>query len=673
LLQDNLLRGGEDGQLHKIIVFTEHKDTLRYLEEKIRNLVGRDEAVVTIHGGTKRPDRKLAQERFSEDPNVLVLVATDAAGEGLNLQRAHLMVNYDLPWNPNRIEQRFGRIHRIGQEEVCRLWNLVAANTREGEVFARLLQKIEQQGRAYNGNLFNVLGEGDAFQDKPLRSLLMEAIRYGNDPVVKDRLNQIIDESVTIGLAELMEERALHPEMFNKLDVEGIRQLMEEAQERRLQPGFIKSFFIPAFERLGGKLKPREFERYEISRVPERVREKALMRDRRAPVVENYERVTFKRDLRKVHEKPLATLLAPGHPLLDSVIDLTIEDLGTALNKGTILIDRTDKQRDQASSLFAVEQKVVNSLIPPMTVDRHFDFIEVDATGQGSISNTAPYLDFEAPGLAELSSVKELVDQMISSPQNEAGARKSAVELGMNSSLKHRKELIEQRVEKTRVQVVERLNKEINHWDTEHNRLLYVEDEGKAGSISANVAFERARALEARKEKRLQELEREAALVPLPPIVRGAAIVIPSSLISGKAEAEEVALFANNRKEVERRAVELVLATERALGRFPEEMAQNNRGFDIKSRNWKGDITYIEVKGRIQGADTFTITSSEVSFAQTQGPNHRLALVSVSQTGAQYDEVRYLTDAFQDIQLSQSTASVNERWLDYWSKGQVPK
>ena len=672
LLQDNLLRGGEDGKIHKIIIFTEHKDTLRYLSEKIRSLIGREEAVVEIHGGKKRPERKLAQERFSEDPHVSVLVATDAAGEGLNLQRAHLMVNYDLPWNPNRIEQRFGRIHRIGQTEVCRLWNLVASNTREGEVFARLLQKIEQQGRAYNGNLFHVLGEGDAFQDKPLRTLLIEAIRYGNDPVVKDRLNQIIDDSVTIGLAELMEERALHPEMFAKLDVEGLRALMEEAQERRLQPGFIRNFFVVAFERLGGKLKPRESESFEISRVPRRIRERALLTVRRAPVVENYERVTFKRELRAVEGKPSATLLAPGHPLLDAVIDLTIEDLGGSLAQGTIFIDRTDKQKDAPSTVFAVEQKLVNSLVPPMTVSRHFDFIEVDSHSEGSLSNTAPYLDFEAPGPQELAAVQEIIASMPVSASDDNAARRWAVELGMDATLKRQREMVEQRVEKTRVQVTERLNKEINHWDTEHNRLLYSEDEGKSGSISASTAYERARALEARRNRRLQELEREEALVPLPPVVRGAAIVIPSSLLTPAGEEAEAALFAKNRKEVERRAVDLVLSREREMGHVPQEMAQNNRGFDIKSRRSTGEIVYIEVKGRIQGSDTFTITSSEVSFAQTQGSAHRLALVSVSPEGAECDEVRYVRDAFRDMRISESTASINERWLDYWSKGGSP-
>src|SRR6185437_13090924 len=115
--------------------------------------------VVTIHGGMLRDDRREAQNRFLTHPDALVLVATDAAGEGVNLQRAHLMVNYDLPWNPNRIEQRFGRIHRIGQTEVCHLWNLIASETREGEVFTLLFEKLEEERKALGGQVFDVLGK----------------------------------------------------------------------------------------------------------------------------------------------------------------------------------------------------------------------------------------------------------------------------------------------------------------------------------------------------------------------------------------------------------------------------------------------------------------------------------------------------------------------------------
>ena len=113
----------------KLVIFTEHRDTLNYLHKKITTLLGREDSVVMIHGGVGRDDRRKVQESFLHDPQVQILLATDAAAEGINLQRAHLMVNYDLPWNPNRIEQRFGRIHRIGQTEVCHLWNLIAEET----------------------------------------------------------------------------------------------------------------------------------------------------------------------------------------------------------------------------------------------------------------------------------------------------------------------------------------------------------------------------------------------------------------------------------------------------------------------------------------------------------------------------------------------------------------
>ena len=168
----------------KLVVFTEHRDTLSYLHNRITSLLGREGSVVTIHGGVGREDRLKAQEAFRHDPQVQVLLATDAAGEGINLQRAHLMVNYDLPWNPNRLEQRFGRIHRIGQTEVCHLWNLVADETREGDVYRKLLEKLEQARQSLGGQVFDVLGKLH-FEGRPLRELMVEAIRYGEQPEVQ--------------------------------------------------------------------------------------------------------------------------------------------------------------------------------------------------------------------------------------------------------------------------------------------------------------------------------------------------------------------------------------------------------------------------------------------------------------------------------------------------------
>jgi SNF2 family DNA or RNA helicase len=173
ILQERIPQVEHDEAHRKLVIFTEHRDTLNYLHTRIANLLGRPEAITVITGGMTRDDRRKAQEAFTQDKGVEILIATDAAGEGINLQRAHLMVNYDLPWNPNRLEQRFGRIHRIGQREVCHLWNLIAHETREGQVYRALLVKLEQEREALGGKVFDVLGSIRFGEKQTLRDLLV--------------------------------------------------------------------------------------------------------------------------------------------------------------------------------------------------------------------------------------------------------------------------------------------------------------------------------------------------------------------------------------------------------------------------------------------------------------------------------------------------------------------
>ena len=244
LLQDNECMFTADGQREKLIIFTEHRDTLRYLTDKIRTLFGSEDSVVTIHGGMLRDERRKVEERFRQDKDVRILIATDAAGEGINLQRAHLMINYDLPWNPNRLEQRFGRIHRIGQTEVCHLWNLVSQETREGMVFQCLFNKLEEERAALGGKVFDILGEM-TFNNRPLRDLLIEAIRYGNDPEVRQRLWQVVDHSMnTEKFRELIAENALTEDSMDVSKVMEIRAEMERIEAHKLQPHFIEAYFI---------------------------------------------------------------------------------------------------------------------------------------------------------------------------------------------------------------------------------------------------------------------------------------------------------------------------------------------------------------------------------------------------------------------------------------------
>ena len=306
---------------------------------------------MTIHGGMGREDRAKAQEAFKQDKDVLILLATDAAGEGINLQRAHLMVNYDLPWNPNRLEQRFGRIHRIGQTEVCHLWNLLAEETREGDVYKRLLEKIEQEREALGAGVFDILGQ--LFREQKLRDLLIEAIRYGDRPDVKARLHQIVDNLTDRKhCQELLEERALAHDSMDATEVRKIREDMERAEARRLQPHFIESFFLEAFRILGGSIKEREPRRFEITHVPALIRQRDRLIGIGEPVLLKYERITFEKvaagrfpDSRW----PLSYL--PGTLCLPQRSTSSWSGIAILLKRGTVLVDPDDPGTGDSGAL----------------------------------------------------------------------------------------------------------------------------------------------------------------------------------------------------------------------------------------------------------------------------------------------------------------------------------
>jgi superfamily II DNA or RNA helicase len=673
LLQDSHLTRDASGSLRKIIIFTEHRDTLTYLVEQIRTLLGRSDPVVAIHGGVRREERRKSQELFTQDRDVRVLVATDAAGEGLNLQRAHLMVNYDLPWNPNKIEQRFGRIHRIGQDEVCHLWNLVASNTREGEVFTRLLEKVEEQRQAYAGKVFDVLGQ--AFTDQPLRQLLMQAIRYGDQPEVRARLQTVIDASVGEGLDVLIADRALYHEVLAEADIEAIRRRLEDTQARRLQPHYVEAFFLAAFTGLGGRIALRETGRYEITHVPADIRDRDRQIGAGAPVLLRYERVTFDRVYMRQYGRPRADLLTPGHPLLDAVVDLTIERHRATLKQGTILVDRDDLG-EAPRLLVALAEAITDGHSPARTVSKRFDFVELLPGGAARPAGSAPYLDYEPLRPDETHAALRAVEQPWLANGAEDLATEWAIEHSMPDHLRQVERQVLPRVLRTREQVRQRLTAEINYWDTRHADLLDQEAAGRPLKIRPETAYRRARDLERRLEQREADIEADARLAVLPPTIVGAALVLPQGLVDrllGRRTAPAAA-YVRNTAEVERRAVDLVLAAERALGREAEEMPPNNPGYDIRSLTADGPPVRLEVKGRIAGADDFVITRNEVLVGKNLGDDYRLALVRVNPDGPERDQVRYLTRPFDatgtdDFRVTRFTLN----WARTWAEGGQPR
>ncbi|MFJ2028691.1 helicase-related protein [Streptosporangium sp. NPDC087985] len=659
ILEDNdLIHPGAE-KPRKLIIFTEHRDTLDYLARKIRSLFGKPDTVQAIHGGVRRADRRAIIEEFTKNPACQVLLATDAAGEGLNIQAAHLMVNYDLPWNPNRIEQRFGRVHRIGQTEVCRLWNLVAANTREGEVFTRLLQKVEEQRKAYGGKVFDVLGS--AFDETPLRELLIEAIRYGDLPETRAKMEQVIDDSVAHGLKELLEERALTHDAMSDADLAQMQRLMEEARARRLQPHYIEWAFRLAFQRLGGRLTRRERSRYEITHVPATVRAVT----KHGPVATRYERVTFELNRIDVDDKPRADLLAPGHPLHDAVAELTITQLRPTLERGTVLVS---PEIEEPNLLVGVVEEVVDGT--GESIARRFGYAYVNATGQVTPAGPAPYLDCVAaphtPAVATATKLAWLGEA-------ESQARTWIIGHQLKEYLAEVSPRRLAEVERTRTRVDQRLAHESNRLIGEAIAAQEKEQTGTKPKESSDSLMRKAQDLQARRETRLALLDRQAQLASKPPRIMTAALVLPLAMVDTEIAAD-APIQAKETKAVERRGVALVLATERALGREPQEQAFNNPGYDVLSIPPNGGPSIrIEVKARLEGAEDFYVTHNEIVTGKNVVPHYRLALVTVSKAGPEHDQVRYVADPFAGVDFGDLAATgIRASWPKTWTAGTAP-
>ncbi len=662
----------------KLVIFTEHRDTLTYLERQIGSLLGRPQAVVLIHGGMGREERRKAQTSFLHDPEVQVLLATDAAGEGINLQRAHLMVNYDLPWNPNRLEQRFGRIHRIGQTEVCHLWNLVAEETREGDVYRKLLEKLEEARQALGGQVFDVLGKLE-FEGKPLRDLLIEAIRYGDQPDVRARLTRAIEHGVDRPQLEgLIEDRALAHDVMDSSRVARVREDMERAEARRLQPHYIESFFLEAFKQLGGTVRQREPRRYEVTHVPAPVRNRDRQIGAGDPVLARYERMTFEKNLIAPQGQPLAAFICPGHPLLDATLDLTLERYRDLLKRGTVLVDERDLGK-RPRVLFTLEHAIQDASLLPSgerrTISRRMLYVEMECDGEPRHLQYAPYLDYR-PLAAGEPTVAELLARPECTWITRGLEQKAQGHAIANVVPEHIAEVRGRRltwVDKTRAAVKDRLTKEITYWDHRAEQLKLQEQAGKpAARLNSLEARRRADDLQLRLQGRLAQLDREAQITAVPPVVLGGLVVVPLGLISAMTgRPAALGTFPVDTQASAARARAIVMAAERSLGFEPTDRELEKLGYDIESKiPGTGRLRFIEVKGRVSGADTVTVTKNEILTSLNKPEDYILAIVEfLDETSHQ---VRYVWRPF-GREPDFGVTSVNYDLAKLLMRGEIPR
>jgi hypothetical protein len=425
-----------------------------------------------------------------------------------------------------------------------------------------------------------------------------------------------------------------------------IREDMERAEARRLQPHFIAAFFLEAFKLLGGTVREREPKRYEVTHVPAVIRNRDRAIGTREAVLPRYERIAFEKDLISVPGKPLATFVCPGHPLLDATIDLVIERYRDLLKRGAVLVDENDPS-DHVRVLVFIEHSIQDARTDRggqrHVVSRQLQFVEVDAEGRTQTAGYAPYLNYRPLAQDEHGFVGRVEEpgwvrnDLESQVLGYAVANLVPEHLG---DIRRRKEEL---VDKTIAAVKDRLTKEIAYWDHRAEQLKQQELAGRTNArLNSGLARQRADDLAGRLQRRMAELEQERKLSPLPPVVVGGAMVIPGGLLARlKGVVSQPDVFARETARVEALAMAAIMQAEERLGFAPRDISSEKRGYDIESSIPNtGRLRFIEVKGRVRGATTVTITKNEILTGLNKPDEFILALVEVEGESATPHYVR---------------------------------
>ena len=364
-------------------------------------------------------------------------------------------------------------------------------------------------------------------------------MRYGELPEVRARLTQVVEGAFDRSrLQDLIEERAIAHDAMDASRVYRIREEMERAEARRLQPHYIESFFLEAFQQLGGSIRKRETRRYEVTHVPAPVRHRDRLIGIGEPVLPRYERIVFEKTLIAPQGQPMAAFVCPGHPLLDATLDLILERHRDLLRQGTVLVDDGDPG-DQPRLLFYLEHAIQDAGLTRSgerrVVSKRMLYVEMDATGAARHLHYAPYLDYrplrpEEPGVEEILARPECA---WISRDLEKKAQAYAITTVVPEHFEEVRAPRLARIAKTEAAVKDRLTKEISYWDHRAEVLKLQEEAGRPNArLNSNEARKRADSLEARLQKRMEELKLEANLSPLPPVILGGLLVVPVGLLA---------------------------------------------------------------------------------------------------------------------------------------------
>jgi len=609
----------EDGR-GKLLIFTEHRDTLEYLKQ---NLTIWGYSTCEIHGGMNALARKDAQKDFQFHKQVCL--ATEAAGEGINLQFCRLMINYDLPWNPNRLEQRMGRIHRIGQKQDVYIFNFVAANTVEGRVLEKLLQKLEEIRNAMGDRVFDVIGQLLQQNDISFEEMLREATyaKAAEDEV----LEQI--EKLDPKLLEKLERDTGVALATSHVDLSCLRRTQDNdyvSEEQRLMPRYVEEFFKRTCEFLRVNLETRADGLWRVPYVKEEFRSGNLDTVRRLGAPEkNYPKLTFYKEHLSNATHQDAELLSPGHPLFAAIAERLDLQLNEQVRSRTAIFLDADADRPYRIYFFEVQVAGQQRQGKDVVIKAQLCAIAFSTDGQHTLVSPDVLHDL-APALE--SPLGSIVQPP--TPQEQQQVEEWLKVKIQFATIKQEQQNRQRELQIRQDYLQQAMESAIRDAQTTQMKLAAKVAAGdESYRVSRDNAQKKVRDLQERYKTKQTELDYLKIVRPGRVAYLGTALVYP-----GTAVVNDCAQMRND-PEVEAIAMQFVMGYERDRGWQPQDISKDGdgSGFDIRSigaadpETGKSPVRRIEVKGRAQFNQPVSLTVNEWRKAQQLGDSYWLYVV----------------------------------------------
>jgi superfamily II DNA or RNA helicase len=634
----------------KLLIFTEHRDTLDYLREHLEREGYR---CCVIHGGMDALQRKDAQWVFEHEAQICI--ATEAAGEGINLQFCHLMINYDVPWSPVRLEQRMGRIHRLGQEKDVYIFNFAAENTVEGEIVQRLLRKLNEMKAALGGRVFDVIGLLLQLNNLDLEEMLREA---AYNPQQAREFEEQIDRISPEKLKDLEQATGIALAV-SQVDLSPIREQDRRSEERRLMPEYVETFFRAAADQTGLRVEERADTLLRVEHVNEKFRSHNLEAVRRYGMPRDaYRKLTFRqKDLRREQNRD-AELLSPGHPLFAAVSEVLGQRLGTAARGAAAFIDPGGPAPYR---LHFFEVRVLGERpgtapgqsAQPTVLHAALVAVAEDAAGRREVA--------AADILHDLTPIEPNSGSALSAlPGAPTPAQLEDLEDWVAANVQYGLEQEQRRAREREIGLRDKYLREAFAASTKAAQGKYMKLQARvlAGDTDAKLARDTARRkvdeLAERQQQKLGELAHLRVVRSGPITYLGSALVVPAPADPDVADRlrrddDLDPTWLTRDDEVERIAMEHVMDHERKRGWEPHDVSKlrDGSGFDIRSLG-PGDtegrrpVRRIEVKGRAPVQGDVILTPNE--WLQARRHRETYWLYVVSGCGSGHEQLHAIQD-----------------------------